>query len=95
MNSTGRITLPTTIRKLLKLEGETEFEVEELQDGDGIVLRPVVVMRRQDAWTYTPEMLESIQRGLEDIREGRVRKATEADFRELAEVADLADVTDE
>ena len=95
MNSTGRITLPRTIRKLLKLEGETVFEVEELQDGDGIVLRPVVVMRRQDAWTYTPEMLESIQRGLEDIRQGRVRNATEADFRELAEVADLADVTDE
>jgi hypothetical protein len=45
-------------------------------------------MRREDAWVYTTEMLESIQRGVEDIRQGRVREATEADFRSLAEVAD-------
>ena len=89
MNSTGRITLPASVRKALKLEGEADFELEALEEGDGIVLRPVIVMRREDAWTYTPEMLESIQRGLDDIREGRVRHATEADFRALAEVADL------
>jgi bifunctional DNA-binding transcriptional regulator/antitoxin component of YhaV-PrlF toxin-antitoxin module len=88
MNKTGRITLPASIRKLLHIEGEAEFEVEQLEAGDGLVLRPVIVMRREDAWVYTTEMLESIQRGVEDIRQGRVREATEADFRSLAEVAD-------
>ena len=88
MNKTGRITLPASIRKLLRLEGEAEFEVEKLEDGDGLVLRPVVVMLRDDGWTYTAEDLAGIRRGLDDIREGRVRHATEADFRALADVAD-------
>lgn len=88
MNSTGRITLPAAIRKLLRLEGEAEFEVEQLEEGDGIVLRPVIVMRREDAWVYTAEDLAGIRRGLDDIREGRVRTVTEAELRTLADVAD-------
>lgn len=88
MSTTGRITLPVEIRKALDLQGEAEFLVEELSEGEGIVLRPVVTVLREDAWTYTAEDLESIERGLRDIREGRVRHATEADFRALADVAD-------
>lgn len=88
MNKTGRITLPASIRKLLHLEGETEFEVERLEEGDGLILRPVVVMRRDEASAYTPEMIASIQRGIDDIRHGRVKAATEDDFRALAEVSD-------
>ena len=88
MNSTGRITVPAAIRKMLRLEGESDFEVEALEDGEGFVLRPVVVMRRKDSWVYTAEDLAGIRRGLDDIREGRVRTVTEAELRALADVAD-------
>lgn len=88
MSKTGRITLPANIRKALELPGEAEFLVEELRDGEGIVLRPVVTMLREDGWVYTAEDLESIERGLRDIREGRVRTVTEAELQAMAEVAD-------
>jgi hypothetical protein len=88
MNKTGRLTLPASIRKDLDLDGEAEFLVEKLDDGQGLVLRPVVVMLREDAWVYTSDDLASIRRGLDDIREGRVRTVTEADLRAMAEVAD-------
>lgn len=86
MSKTGRLTLPAEIRREMDLEGEAEFEVEA-SDGE-LVLRPLVLMRREDAWVYTPQVLESIQRGLDDIRHGRERHATEDDFKKLAEVTD-------
>lgn len=86
MSRNGRLTLPASIRRRLQLEGEAEFEVEQEEGGDGVILRPVVVMRRSDAWVYTAEDLAGIERGLRDLREGRERQMTEADFRALAEV---------
>jgi len=88
MNETGRITIPAAIRREMRLEGEAELEVESVGDGEAIVLRPVVMVPRRDGWVYTAEDLEGIERGLRDLREGRERRATEADFRSLAEVAD-------
>jgi bifunctional DNA-binding transcriptional regulator/antitoxin component of YhaV-PrlF toxin-antitoxin module len=88
MSKTGRITLPAELRRAMDLEGETEFEIEQLEGGDGLVLRPVIFMLREDAWKYTAEDLASIRRGLDDIREGRVRTVTEAELRALADVAD-------
>ncbi len=86
MSKTGRITLPAELRRSLRLEDEAEFEVEHVEGKDRIVLRPVVVVRREEAWVYTADMLASIQRGLQDLKEGRERSASEADFRALAEV---------
>ena len=86
MSKTGRITLPAELRRSLRLEDEAEFEVEHVEGEDRFVLRPVVVVRREDAWVYTADMLASIQRGLQDLKEGRERSASEADFRALAEV---------
>jgi bifunctional DNA-binding transcriptional regulator/antitoxin component of YhaV-PrlF toxin-antitoxin module len=86
MSKTGRLTLPAEIRRAMDLEGEAEFEVEA-SEGE-LVLRPLVLLRREDAWAYTPEVIESIQRGLNDIRNGRERHAREIDFRNLAEVSD-------
>ena len=85
MSSTGRITLPASIRKLLRLEGEAEFEVERLEDGDGVVLRPVVVMRREDAWAYTDEHMERLRQAHDDSRAGRVRRLTEEQLDSLLE----------
>ncbi len=88
MSKTGRITLPAEIRRALDLDGEAEFLVEASEQGEGILLRPVVTMLREDAWAYTAEELASIRRGLDDVREGRVRPADEAFFRSLADVAE-------
>jgi hypothetical protein len=35
-------------------------------------LRPVIAVPREDLWIYTPENLAKIQRGLEDLRAGRL-----------------------
>ena len=83
MNKTGRITLPASIRKTLGLDGEAEFEVEQFPGEEGFVLRPVVVMRREDAWAYTTEHRERLKEAHEDVREGRVRSVTEAELDEL------------
>lgn len=88
MNKTGRITLPASVRKLLRLEGEAEFEVEQLEGEDGLILRPVLTIRREDAWAYTPEHTERLRKAHEDSRAGRVRQLTEEDLRALAPVSD-------
>ncbi|MGE3073983.1 MAG: AbrB/MazE/SpoVT family DNA-binding domain-containing protein [Dehalococcoidia bacterium] len=88
MNKTGRITLPASIRKLLKLEGEAEFLVEPLPGDEGFVLRPVIVMLREDAWAYTSDHRGRLERAHADSRAGRVRHMSEDDLRELAPVSD-------
>lgn len=88
MNETGRITIPASIRREMHLEPDQEFELERTDDGEAVVLRPVVVTARRDNWVYNSEDLERIERGLRDLREGRERRATEADFRAMAEVAE-------
>jgi len=85
MNKTGRITLPASLRKKLRLEGEAEFEVEQLEGGDGLVLRPVIAIRREDTWAYTPEHLARLREAHEDSRAGRVRQVTEEELDRLLE----------
>lgn len=83
MNKTGRITLPASVRKLLLLEGEAEFEVERLEGEDALVFRPVITIRREDAWAYTPEHMERLRKAHEDSRAGRVRQLTEEELDRL------------
>lgn len=85
MNRTRRITLPASVRKQLRLEGEAEFEVERLEGEDALVLRPVITVRRDDAWLSTPEHLERLREAREDSRTGRVRRLTEEELDELLE----------
>jgi AbrB family looped-hinge helix DNA binding protein len=79
MNSNGRITLPAEVREKLNLTGETEFEVE-VTDSDTLVLRPVVMIPREDAWAYTRAHLDRIEKALADIREGRIRELSDNDL---------------
>jgi len=60
MTDRGRITLPASVRKELHLEGETPFELETA--GDRIILRPALVIPREDAWAYTPKESAAIER---------------------------------
>jgi AbrB family looped-hinge helix DNA binding protein len=54
VSGSGRLTLPAEVRRELGLEGETELEVVVDVESDEIILRPAVVLRREDAWAYTP-----------------------------------------
>lgn len=72
MTPDGRVTIPATARRELGVEGDATFEVGV--EGDSIVLRPAVVMTREDAWAYTPEHRQLLARAHQDSREGRVRR---------------------
>ena len=83
MNGQGRLTVPAETRRELGVEGETEFEVEVDKDQDALVLRPALVLRREDAWAYTPEHRKRLARAHEDSRKGRVRQLTEEELAKL------------
>jgi bifunctional DNA-binding transcriptional regulator/antitoxin component of YhaV-PrlF toxin-antitoxin module len=84
MSSSGRLTVPAEARAALGLDEETEFEVEADTAGDALILRPVVVLRREDAWAYTTEHRDLLRRAHSDSREGRTREMTEQALRDLA-----------
>lgn len=75
MTATGRLTVPASVRRELGLEAEAQLELE-LTD-DGMLLRPAVVLPREDAWAYTTEHRRVLARAHRDSREGRVRRLTE------------------
>jgi AbrB family looped-hinge helix DNA binding protein len=79
MSPSGRMTLPAEVRQKLGLTGETEFDVE-VTDHGSVTLRPVVVLPRDDAWAYTAEHLTQVAKALTDVRQGRVREASEAEL---------------
>jgi AbrB family looped-hinge helix DNA binding protein len=83
MNEMGRLTVPADARRALGLEGSTEFELEVDGNTDAIILRPVVALRREDAWAYTAEHRERLAEAHEDSRKARVREMTEDELRQL------------
>ena len=84
MNAEGRLTVPAAARRELALENETQFAVEVVSEG--LLLRPVVVLPREDAWAYTPEHRRRLQQAHRDSREGRVRQLTESELQHLADM---------
>lgn len=80
----GRLTVPAAARKELGIEGEIQFEVDVESDGS-LVLRPAVVLPREDAWAYTAEHRGLLERAHADSSGGRVRELTERDLAELAD----------
>lgn len=81
MTPDGRVTIPATARRELGVEGDATFEVGV--QGDSIVLRPAVVMTREDAWAYTPEHRQLLARAHRDSREGRVRRLSDRQLASL------------
>lgn len=83
ISGSGRLTLPAEVRRALGLEGEAELEVVVDAQGEEVILRPAVVLRREDAWAYTPAHRDLLSRAHADSREGRVRQASEDELRAL------------
>ena len=71
MNAQGRITVPSDARELLRVGADTQFEMEVTERE--MILRPAVVIRREDVWAYTPEHLASVGRALSQVEAGRLR----------------------
>lgn len=69
----SQITIPKSIRKKLEIkEGDTiEFRLTE--NGE-LLLKPVVIIDKDQAWFWTPEWQEGERETDEDIKAGRVTK---------------------
>jgi bifunctional DNA-binding transcriptional regulator/antitoxin component of YhaV-PrlF toxin-antitoxin module len=85
-NKDGRITIPAEVRAALRIEGETHWTAEVV-DG-ALVLRPAVVVPREDAWAHTPEHMAQVRRAQDDVRAGR---SIAVHGEELERIADLPD----
>lgn len=81
MNATGRVTIPAGLRNELGVLGEGDFAIE-VENG-AVVLRPVVVLPREDAWAYTAAHRSLLEQAHADSREGRVREVSEEDLAQL------------
>lgn len=68
-------------RKALHVEGETPFEIEVTEHE--IILRPALVIPREDAWAYTPEHLAQIEQADADARAGRIVRMTERELEQF------------
>jgi bifunctional DNA-binding transcriptional regulator/antitoxin component of YhaV-PrlF toxin-antitoxin module len=85
INREGRLTLPIESRRALGIEGETELEIEVDPEHDVVHLRPVIVLRREDAWAYTAEHRALLREAHADAREGRVRSLDEDELAALGD----------
>ncbi len=84
MNAQGRLTVPAEARRELGLAGEAHFEAEV--HGGELLLRPAVLVPREDVWAYTPEHRALLARAREDAAHGRTRQPGERELRRLADV---------
>ena len=60
MDAEGRLTVPAAARRALRVEGEAAFDLEITEDA--LILRPAEEVPEEDAWAYTPEHLERVER---------------------------------
>lgn len=77
-NERGRLTIPAQAREALHVEGKAHWQVEVTEEG--LLLRPALVIPREDAWAYTPEHLALVESAREDERAGRISQFRLADL---------------
>lgn len=82
MNGQGRLTVPAAARQALRIDGPTQFELEITEDA--LILRPAIIIPREDAWAYTAEHLQRVGKARRDAAEGRTRPLTEEELDRIA-----------
>lgn len=87
LDSKKRITLKDKVMKEPPLDHMKidAFEILVGSEGD-ILLRPMANIPSKELWVHqSPEAIESIQRGIQDVKEGRVTEVKDLDkfFEEL------------
>lgn len=85
-NRDGRLTIPAEVRAVLHVEGEAHWTVEVI-DG-AVVLRPAIVVPREDAWAYTADHLAKVERAREDGHSGREIAISGAELGRMAAMPD-------
>jgi len=87
LDTKNRITLGTLLKKFRILIGIpiNDFETFVGDKGD-ILLRPRTAIPSRELWVHqNPEILKSIRKGMQDVKEGRVTRVKDLDkfFEEL------------
>ncbi len=87
-NKEGRLTIPAEVRAALRIEGEAHWTAEVVEGA--LVLRPALVIPREDAWAYTPEHLAKVARAQEHTRAGRTIDTSPEELQQMADLPDEA-----
>ena len=69
----SQITLPSDVVKKLKLNTGDNLDIT--LEGDKIVIKPVLIIDRSQAWLWSEEWQDKEKEADEDIKAGRVYRA--------------------
>lgn len=69
-NEQGRLVIPAEVREALNVKGKTHWQLE-IRDG-AIVLKPAMVIPREDAWAYRPDHLARLDEAMTQARSGQI-----------------------
>jgi bifunctional DNA-binding transcriptional regulator/antitoxin component of YhaV-PrlF toxin-antitoxin module len=69
-NAQGRLVIPAEVRAALNVTGKAHWQIE-VRDG-AIILKPAVVILREDAWAYQPEHLARLEEAMTQARSGQI-----------------------
>ena len=73
----SQLTLPSEIVKKLRLHSGDNLDITV--EGDKIVMKPVLVIDRSQAWFWSKEWQEKESKADEDIKAGRVSRTSSID----------------
>ena len=69
-NAQGRLVIPAEVRAALNVTGKAHWQLE-VHDG-AIILKPAMVIPREDAWAYRPEHLARLEEAMTQARSGQM-----------------------
>ena len=81
----SQVTLPSEVVKKMKLQEGDNLDI--VIEDDRIIIKPVLVIDRSQAWFWSKNWQEMEREADDDIKHGRVQKAK--DTKELMEKLDL------
>jgi len=73
----SQITLPSDVVKKLKLNAGDNLEIT--LEGDKIIIKPVLIIDRSQAWFWSDEWQKKEKEADDDIKAGRVHRAKDTD----------------
>jgi len=77
LKTKSQVTIPKQIVRKLNLKPGDKLEFS--LDDDRIIIKPVAIIGRSQAWFYTPEWQEGEKEVDRQIREGKVHSAEDLD----------------
>ena len=84
-NAQGRLVIPAEVRAALNVTGKAHWQLEVL-DG-AIILKPAMVIPREDARAYRPEHLARLEEAMTQARSGQMLDLSPEQLERLVEQA--------